>query len=387
MKRLGNIWPQLVSMDTMTKAVYEAIRFKRSDPMVIKKLMTDGKVDLEKVTHFAKEIVEQLNDGTYRCDKPLHKHLYCTSKSKAYGKGKWRDIYCPSLRDHVLHHALMIVCMPAFTRGMDDHCCGSIPGRGTIAVKRYVEKWTRSGDTNYFVKLDVAHFFDSIEQGLLMQCFARHIKDTKVLDMLAQVVRSAPIACPVGYYTSPWFANLFLQDLDHFIKQDLYKERRGKRIPFVVHHVRYMDDMLLMGNSKRDLEKAVRAIIKFCANIGLKIKTCWEIKRIAILDGHKVRKDTYRIDICGYVFDREHTRVRDGIYLSTMRLARKMRTIKRKHNGYMSLKDCQSLVSKAGWAEHANSVGMLHEIDRLVNFDEVRKVISNATKCGIYKQT
>lgn len=72
---------------------------------------------------------------------------------------------------------------------------------------------------------------------------------------------------------------------------------------------------------------------------------------------------TYRIDICGYVFDREHTRVRDGIYLSTMRLARKMRTIKRQHNGYMGLKDCQSLVSKAGWAEHANSVSMLHEID------------------------
>lgn len=117
-------------------------------------------------------------------------------------------------------------------------------------------------------------------------------------------MHSAPIACPVGYYTSPWFANLFLQELDHLIKEKLYKERRGKRIPYVKHFVRYMDDMLLMGNSKRDLDKAVRAVISHCAGIGLNIKTCWEIKRIAILDGHNVRKGTYRIDICGYVFDR-----------------------------------------------------------------------------------
>lgn len=168
MKRLGNTWHQLVSIDTMVQATHEAIRFKRSDPMVVKKLMTDGKIDEKKVEHFAQSIVKRLKDGTYKCDKTLHKHLYCTSKSKAYKKGKWRDIYCPSLRDHVLHHALMIVCMPAFTRGMDDHCCGSVPKRGTMAVKRYVEKWTRSGDTNYFVKLDISHFFDSIGQDALM---------------------------------------------------------------------------------------------------------------------------------------------------------------------------------------------------------------------------
>lgn len=158
-------------------------------------------------------------------------------------------------------------------------------------------------------------------------------------------------------------------------------------MPYVTHFVRYMDDMLLMGNNKRDLDKAVRAIIKYCANIGLKIKTCWEIKRIAILDGGKVRKGTYRIDICGYVFDREHTRVRDGIYLSTMRLARKIYIDKRKRHGYMGLKDCQSLVSKVGWAEHANSVSMLTKIDRLVNLNKAREVISNAAKCGILKQT
>lgn len=386
MKRLGNIWSQIVSIDTMIDATYEAIRFKKTDPMVVKRLMTDGKVDPKKVAIFAKAIVSQFENGTYKCDKPLYKHLYCTSKSKAYGKGKWRDIYCPSLKDHVVHHALMSVCMPAFMRGMDAHCCGSVPKRGTIAVKRYVEKWVRSGDANYFVKLDISHFFDTINANLLMECFKKHIKDTITLSLMHQIVHSAPTACPVGYYTSPWFANLFLEDLDHFIKQDLYKVRRGERIPFVKHYIRYMDDMLLMGNSKRDLEKAVRAIIKFCADKGLKIKSCWEIKRIAIKDGHAVRKGTYRVDICGYVFDREYTRVRDGIYLSTMRLARKMHVSKLKHDGYMSLHDCQSLTSKTGWAEHANSARMLRKIDSLVNMNEVRKVISNAAQCGIRKQ-
>lgn len=195
------------------------------------------------------------------------------------------------------------------------------------------------------------------------------------------------MACPVGYYTSPWLANLFLEDLDHFVKQELFKERRGKRIPYVSHYVRYMDDMLLMGNSKRDLEKAVRAIIAFCQGKGLEIKTCWEIKRIAILDDGKVRKGTYRIDICGYVFGPECTRVRDGIYLSTMRLARKIHRDARANDGYMSLADCQGIMSKVGWAEHANSAGMLKRIDDLVNLDDARGVISNAAKCGVFHQT
>lgn len=66
-----------------------------------------------------------------------------------------------------------------------------------------------------------------------------------------------------------------------------------------------------------------------------------------------------------------------------MRLARKIYVDKQKHDGYMSLKDCQSLVSKIGWAEHANSVRMINKIDRLVNIGEAREVISNAAKCGI----
>lgn len=93
------------------------------------------------------------------------------------------------------------------------------------------------------------------------------------------------------------------------------KTRRGKRIPYVSHYLRYMDDMLLFGNSKRDLEKAVREIQEYCkTELGLTIKPAWEIRKIAECvrkeNGHKVLfTGTAPIDIVGYRFYRNRTEI------------------------------------------------------------------------------
>lgn len=397
MKRLNNLWDSFVSRENMIQAIYEGTQFKHKDPMVIKKLTYSkadyekdpklkGKIDPNKVDALADKLIRELTDGTYFHRKPLYKHLYCQSKSMS--KGKWRHIYCPSLYDHVIHHAIMQVCMPAFMGGMIEQCCGSVPKRGTGRVREFVERWVRSDDEcKYFVKLDIRRFFDSIPRDGMIECLSHHIKDQKILAIWIMIIDSAPSAAPVGYYTSPWLGNLYLESLDHFIKQSLYKERRGNRINYVKHYCRYVDDMLLMGSSKRDLEKAIKAIKKHLDCLSLDIKECWEIKRIAELDeNHRLKKGTYRIDICGYAFDRETTRLRAGIYLSTMRLARKMnkqRTQKKKY----SLHDCQSLMSKVGWAVHADSTQLLTDINKLVDIETTKEVISNAAKRGISRQT
>ena len=176
-------------------------------------------------------------------------------------------------------------------------------------------------------------YFDNINGEILKQKLRRKIKDKDVLQVHDQIIDSTKllegkiedlhpgakppeeIACPVGYYTSPWYANLYLEELDWFVEQQLYKERRGKRIKYVRHYLRYVDDMLLIGTSKTDLEKAVREIKKrLRQTLGLEIKDCWEIKAIGKhieIDGKRQMKPgTYWCDIGGYKFCKDGTILR-----------------------------------------------------------------------------
>ena len=85
-----------------------------------------------------------------------------------------------------------------------------------------------------------------------------------------------------GNYTSQWFANFYLQDLDHYIKEDL-------KIPY---YIRYMDDMVLFHRNKKELHKARVKIEEFLKNEDLKLKENWQL----------FKTDSRPIDFLGYKF-------------------------------------------------------------------------------------
>ena len=215
-----------------------------------------------------------------------------------------------------------------------------------------------------------------------METMRSKIKDPDILWAHEQIIRSAPVACPIGYYTSPWYANLYLERLDWYVEQKLYKERRGKRIKYVKHYLRYADDILLMGTSKSDLGKAISAIKDQLGDLGLELKPTWEIKRIGkhvIIDGkRRLEPNTYWCDIGGYKFCRDSTIMRDGVFLSTKRLVKKMYA----DEHYTPYK-CKSLQAKLGWACHSDSMNFLSDsVKPYVNLKEIRKVISDVDKDG-----
>ena len=274
---------------------------------------------------------------------------------------------------------VMQAAMPAFTRGMHPHCCGSVPGRGIRYIVRTVSHWMQDDrECRYFVKLDIRKFFDNIKAEVLMQKLEEKIKDRYALWAFHQIIYSAPVACPVGYYTSPFFANLYLQEMDWMIEQDLYKERRGKRIKYVRHYLRYMDDMLLIGTSKTDLYKAIEAIRNYLiTKLDLDIKPTWEIKRIGKHENAggewKLKSGTYWCDMGGYKFCKDSTILRDGIFLATRRLAMKMFKA-----DYYSPHQCASINSRIGWAGHCDSDHFIErEIKPFVDIKTTRRIISN----------
>lgn len=393
MKRLGKIWDSIPTEENGLAAVIEGTKTKRGDRSVSRLLYSEEAVrddpslwhliDPEKAKKYIKPINEKLIAGTWKHSAPRYRRHFCRNRSNG---GKWRNLYIPCLEDHIVAHMVMNQSFPAFTKGMHPHCCGNVPDRGIKHVLRMCNAWFRHDlECRYFVKLDIRHFFDSIDKDILIQKIESKIKDKRTLEIHKQIVMSAPVACPVGYYTSPWYANLYLEKLDWFIEQRLYKERRGKRIKYVRHYLRYADDMLLMGTSKSDLRKSVKAIMAQLSLLGLELKPTWEIKRIgrhSVVDGKRRMVDGYWCDIGGYKFCRDATVMRDGIFLHTRRLAREIYK-----KGYASAHECKSLLSSLGWAGHSDS-NHFYQVDILpyVNVKRIRRQVSHVDKNGEWKR-
>lgn len=388
MKRIKDTWNNVVDPQNAYTAIIEGTRFKRGkkevqfllyDEEIVRKHPNLYRViDGDKAKKYAEYLTALLSDGLWMHSKPRHRLQFC--RNRASNGGKWRDLYMPCLDDHVIAHMLMQANMQAFTRGMHPYCCGSIPNRGISFLQKSISGWMRNDkQLRYFVKLDIRKFFDNIDRDKLKVVLRKKIKDKQMQVAFDQIIDSAPMACPVGYYTSPWFANLYLQDLDWYVEQHLYKERRGKRIKFVKHYLRYVDDIALFGTSKSDLYKAVKAIqIYLMDNYGLEIKPTWEIKKIGKHepDSRKLKKDTYWLDMGGYKFCKDSTILRDGIYLAAKRTAKKMY----KSNRY-TLHQSQSIMSRVGWAKHCDSRKFMDTcIKPYVNLKIARRTIGMWTR-------
>lgn len=389
MKRLGHIWDEVLDLENGFVAVAEGTVNKRHDRATKRFYFSKEQVaenpscyhvvDPVRAKDYVAKLIPGLKNQTWKPKPPRYIHRFCRNRSQK--KGKWRDLYVPCFDDHIIAHMVMKIAMPAFNRGMHPHCCGSVPGRGIKHIVTTVSRWMQNDlECRYFVKLDIKKFFDNIRADILQRKLEEIIKDKYVLWVFDEIIKSAPVACPVGYYTSPFFANLYLQDLDWMIEQDLYKERRGKRIKFVRHYLRYMDDMVLIGTSKADLTKAIRAIQKYLMDkYGLRLKPNWEIKRIGkhenVNGEWKLKPGTFWCDVGGYKFCKDSTIMRDGIFLATRRLARKMF-----RQDYYKPHQCQSIVSRIGWASHCDNSHFLDGIKNYINLKTARRVISNVDK-------
>lgn len=390
MKRVNNIWKDVIDRDKGFACLVDGTKNKRGKREV-KRLLYSGEklskdktkwhlIDPEKGKPYVEMLCHSLESKTWVHKKPKYKRQYC--RNRASSRGKWRDLYIPCLDDHIIHHMVMNGSMDAFMRGMHPHCCGSVPNKGIKHVIKTVSRWMKTDkQCRYFAKLDIVHFFDNIDAEILKQKLRRKIKDKDVLWSHDQIIDSAPVACPVGYYPSPWYANLYLEELDWFVEQRLFKERRGKRIKYVRHYLRYVDDILLIGTSKKDLEKAIREIIKYLDNnFGLSIKKTWEIKKIGkheLIDGKwKLKSGTYWCDIGGYKFCKDSTVMRDGVYLSTKRLARNM-----SKGDYYTEHQCQSINAKIAWAKQCDSGKFLeNEILPYIDIKTTRRILSDVEK-------
>lgn len=347
-KSYNHLWEQLVSNDNIKQAIYDAshgnMRRKKLDKI---KTNPDKYLDTirEWISNYEpiKHTPKIINDGISQ---------------------KKREIIVPTVSEHIVQHAVMLVLKPIFLKGMYEHSYASIPNRGCHLGMKTVKKWTQSNSryVKYCMKLDIRKYFDSISQDILIAKLRRIIHDERFLDLLIKIIRTTDKGLPLGFYTSQWFANFYLQEFDHYVKESLH----------VKHYIRYMDDIVMFCSNKRELHKIHNAVEIFLNNeLELSIKDNWQIFRFHA----KWNKGRF-LDFMGFRFYRNRVTLRRKIALKAMRKARHIAKKKK-----ATVIDARQMLTYKGWTLVTDTYDWFHKyISCYVNFRKLRKIVSNYDK-------
>ncbi len=250
MRKIENIYKTIVSKENLYKAAYKAARCKRYNPSVSDFLFEEEKkIDM---------LYKKLADMTYRHGK--YKTFMITDPKK-------RRISAAPFRDRVVHHAVHDIIEPVIDKTFiyDSYACRK--AKGTHKAIDRADKFLRAN--RFCFHGDIKKYFPSIDHGVLKGLLRRRVADKNLLWLLENIIDSANQlteqkgkGLPIGNLTSQFFANLYLHELDYFVKHEL-----GLR-----YYLRYMDDFLVFGDDKDGLIRIKSKIRDF-----LRVQLCLDL--------------------------------------------------------------------------------------------------------------
>lgn len=232
----------VTSLENLYDAVRQTVRSKRN------------KSDIA-------EFLFHLEDNIESIHQDLIKEEYSHSGYEIFviNDPKKRTISKASVRDRVVHHAVHNYIYPILDKSFITHSYACRKGKGSHKAIILAQKYCRT--YQYAIHLDIVKYFESINRNILKNILQKKTKDNSVLNLLFEIIdSSAQInlyvhkGLPLGNLTSQLFANLYLNELDQFVKHNLHIK------PFI----RYMDDMLIFGNNKKYLLATAFQIGKYC---------------------------------------------------------------------------------------------------------------------------
>ncbi|MFA5798513.1 MAG: reverse transcriptase domain-containing protein [Patescibacteria group bacterium] len=196
---------------------------------------------------------ESMISGSYRHDPYKPFTIY---------DPKQRRIHKATVKDRVVHQAIVNVIEPFFESRFihDSYSCRI--GKGTHAAVDRLRKFLRQASLNdtrtvYALKCDVKRFFASMDHGILFTLLKRRITDSRTLRLLTDIVGSFRVTeqrgIPLGNLTSQLFANVFLHELDRQMKMTLHE----------AYYIRYCDDFIILSESRNRLKTLTHEIDAF----------------------------------------------------------------------------------------------------------------------------
>ena len=326
MKRMNNLFDKICEFDNLCLA-YEKARMRKSKQYGV--LLFEKRLN-ENLTQIQRELLA----GTYK-----------TSKYEVFTifDPKERLIFRLPFRDRVVHHAIMNVLEPVWTPVFVSHTYSCIKGKGIHGALRHLKKGLRDVEnTQYCLKLDIRKFYPSVDHNVLKVIVRKKIKDNRLLDLLDEIIDSAP-GIPIGNYLSQFFANLYLSYFDHWLKEQMQ----------VKYYYRYADDIVILGKDKPYLHALLVQINHYLIDIlNLQLKGNYQVFPV----------EKRGIDFVGYVFYHTHVRMRKSIKKNLCRKAARLNKKDITPKEYR-----HKLASHTGWAKHCNSK---HLLKKVINYEK-----------------
>ncbi|MEK6938976.1 MAG: reverse transcriptase/maturase family protein [Nanoarchaeota archaeon] len=173
---------------------------------------------------------------------------------------KTRKISKAHFRDRVIHHALCNVIEPLFEKSFICDSYANRIGKGAFkAIKRF-EHFSKEITKNYafpayVLKADIRHYFETVNHDTLLKILKSKIKDARIVWLIKKILKnhSSEKGMPLGNLTSQFFANVYLNELDQFVKHQLKAK----------YYLRYVDDFVILHPSKILLEEWKNKIDSF----------------------------------------------------------------------------------------------------------------------------
>lgn len=334
MKRHGDLWEKVITYDNLYLAYRRARKGKSTRRAVIK---------------FEKDIEGNL----LRLQKSLRDKTFTTSsyKTRTIYEPKQRDIYIlPFYPDRIVQHALLQILIPIWDKLMitDSYSCRVGKGMHVASTKcmRFVTKY------EYCLKCDISKFYPSINHNILLNIINNKIKCKDTLWLLEDIIRSFPgeTNTPIGNYTSQWFGNLYMNELDTFIKQKGFKP-----------YLRYCDDFVIFHDDKKVLHNLSVEINEFITTkLNLKFSKCSVFH-------------TYQgVDFLGYRHFKGYLLLRK----TTAKRVKKRLPILLKNfkKGKITQEQFDSsIASTKGWLKWANTYNLMREVKSYARFSKKHK--------------
>jgi len=257
MKVYKDIFERMVSTDNLLSAWH---KFKRGK--MKKKDVQEFNLHLEK--HIF-ELHRNLTSGSYRHGKYHGFHIQ---------DPKLRHIHKAEVRDRIVHQAVYAVLTEIFEPTFIHHSYSCRLTKGTHKAVKTLETMTRKMTHNYTsacyaLKCDIRKFFDSVDHGILLDIIRRKVKDERACSLFREIIESFTgykeyvrrgAGIPIGNLTSQIFANIYMNELDQYIKQELREK----------YYIRYADDFLVLSQDKKHLKGLISELENFlCGKLSM----------------------------------------------------------------------------------------------------------------------
>ncbi len=363
--KIKNIWDEIISFENLYEAYKNARKNKRYRSEILK---------------FSSDVEKHLFE--------LHEEL----KNRTYKEGRYREfyIYDPKIRlimalpfrDRVVQWAVYQKINPIFSNGYitDSYAC--INGRGVHSAALRLQYWLRllnrkKDEKWYYQKLDFTKYFYRISHDVLINILSKKIKDDGLIWYLTQVIDSGEmpfglplgrkadevsvndrlydVGMPIGSLMSQMFANIYLNELDQYVKRELS----------IKYYIRYMDDIVILHNDKKELRKIKEKVESYAK----------EVLRLDLNDKSVLRPVSLGIEFCGYKVWHNHIKLRKS---TALRMKRYIKHLKKRYakREIDSPEIRQVLVSYNGMLKHCDS----RELKKKIYTDLVLKREENIKK-------